>query len=203
MPNYRSLVAGGYYSDGRAQDEKGHKVPVSVRSNNPGAINGAAWERSYPGYVTDYLYDGHNNTTIFETPEHGTAAWFELMRKYRAMGHTTLGDIIWTYGGGQANYHAYAGTVSSWTGLPPNYTIQLDGSDDENLLKFAKAMFRYESGLWPLPWSDEQIRYGIAMGRNGGREPAKAPSAPSAPQSSPKQKLLWLLIDLVRAVLKK
>jgi hypothetical protein len=54
--------------------------------------------------------------------------------------------------------------VVKTTGLPGSYEIKIDGSDDSSLLKFAKAMFRYESGR-ETPLSDEQITYGFKLGR--------------------------------------
>jgi hypothetical protein len=177
MPNFRSLVPGGFYGDGTSG-------PVSIRANNPGAINGAAWERDRPGFAGNVKYDGRNDTTVFEAPEYGVAAWWELMRRYRDQFDVrTLSDIIRTYGGGQ-DYGSYARTVSQWSGLPPDRVIVLTG-DDDNLLKFAKAMFRFEAGQ-PTPLSDAQILYGFAIGRNGGRLPSGSISqpTPSSPAES-------------------
>lgn len=163
MTDFRSMLPNGFFGDGR-------NGPVSIRSNNPGAINGAPWETNYPGFVGNVKYDGRNDTTVFETPEYGVAAWWELLKRYRNMYNMkTVSEIIRTYGGGQ-DYSNYANAVEQWTGLDGDYEIVLDGSDDENLLKFAKAMFRYEAGQ-PTPLHDEQILYGFKMGRNGGRVP--------------------------------
>lgn len=166
MPNYRSLVPGGFFA--RPTDS----LPVSIRSNNPGAVNGAAWERQMPGYVTEIKYDGKNNTTIFETPEYGVNVWYELMRRYRANGATTVEQIIRKYGGGQ-NYEGYVDFVVNKTGLSRRTVIDL--TDLPTLLKFAKAMFHYEAGR-ATPLSDVQIMYGfnLAMGKQapGPTQPA-------------------------------
>lgn len=158
MANYRSLVPGGFYAK---PDDR--SLPVSIRSNNPGAVNGAAWERSMPGYVTEIKYDNKNNTTIFEAPEYGVAVWYELMRRYHAAGARTVEQIIRKYGGGQ-NYEGYVDYVVDKTGFRRNKTIDL--TDLQTLLVFAKAMFRYEAGK-TIPWSDAQIMYGfnLAMGK--------------------------------------
>lgn len=177
MPNYRALVAGGFFA--RPDDKT---LPVSIRSNNPGAVNGASWERSMPGYVTEIKYDGKNNTTVFETPEHGVAVYYTLLKKYRAVGAVTVRDIIWKYGGGQANYTAYAQKVAEWTGLSLDQEIALHGSDDI-LLKFAKAMFRYEAGRDP-PWLDAQIRYGFALARGEVQHNPKVPEPRLGPSVS-------------------
>jgi D-alanyl-D-alanine carboxypeptidase len=163
---FRSLVKGGFFS----KEPFDKSVPVSIRTNNPGAINTALWIREYPGYVGDKLtsYSGYapNRTVIFETPEHGVAAWWELMRKYTSTGATTLGQIITRYGGGQ-NYTPYVNAVTKWTGIPAGKVIDLH-KDDRTLLAFAKGMFRYESGV-QTPLSDKQIVYGFHLGRNGGK----------------------------------
>lgn len=159
MPNYRSLIPGGFFQD----PETSHRH-VSIRANNPGAINGAMWERSWPGYVKDIKYDGKNNTTIFETPEYGVAVWYELMRKYHNSNPParTIKEIVWKYGGGQANYTSYGHTVAQRMGRPEDTEIVLES--DASLLPFAKAMFQYEAGEAP-PWSDQQILYGFNIAR--------------------------------------
>jgi hypothetical protein len=175
MPQFHSLVPGGFFGDGKTG-------PVSIRANNPGAINGAAWEKSYPGLVGNVKYDGVNDTTVFEAPEYGVAAWWELLRRYREGGTTTVAGIIARYGGGQ-DYASYARTVSQWSGLDPNFEIRLSG-DDDNLLRFAKAMFRFEAGQ-PTPLSNAQIRYGFVIGRNGGKLPAAPPNVGAAFKPAP------------------
>jgi len=163
-PKFHSLVPGGFFSSTPFDKT----LRTSVRTNNPGALNVAEWVRKYPGYVGDKVTSGTNSTVIFESPEHGIAAWWELLHRYRTHDNyrpfaKTLKDIIIKYGGGQANYPAYAETVVVWTGLKPDTEIKLE--DDVQLLKFAKAMFRYESGLRVAPWTDEQILYGFKLAR--------------------------------------
>ena len=107
MPvRYRSLVEGGFYSSNPFD----RSVPVSIRCNNPGAINGAAWEKTYPGYVDTVETTPGNKTTIFEAPEYGVAVWWELLRRYSAAGVATVGGVINRYGGGQ-DYSAYIGST--------------------------------------------------------------------------------------------
>jgi|GEM_PF-1669779 len=165
--NYRSLVPGGFYSSNPFD----RSVPVSIRCNNPGAINGAPWEKKYPGYVDTVETTPGNKTTIFEAPEYGVAVWWELLRRYAAAGATTVGDIINRYGGGQ-DYSAYVQFVTRKTGLGPRTKVPLD--DDDILLPFGKAMFHYEAGR-PTPLKDEQIAYGLKLGRAKGDEQAAGP----------------------------
>jgi hypothetical protein len=168
MPNYRSLI-GGFFSSTPMDKSTG---PVTIRMNNPGAINGAPWEKTYPGFVGTVVTTAGNPSTIFETPEYGVGAWWDLMRRYRAANATTVGGIINRYGGGQ-DYSAYVQTVAKMTGFTPDTVIDLN--DDQQVLKFGKAMFRYEAGR-PLPWSDDQILCGI----RGGREFARTGSWPAS-----------------------
>jgi hypothetical protein len=165
---YRSLVEGGFFS----ADPFDRSVPVSIRCNNPGAINGAAWERTYPGYVDTVETTPGNKTTIFEAPEFGVAVWWELLRRYAARGIDTVGGIINQYGGGQ-DYSGYVRFVTARTGLAPRRKVGLD--DNDTLLSFGRAMFHYEAGR-PTPLKNEQVLYGLLLGRNkGSQEGAGAP----------------------------
>jgi hypothetical protein len=137
---------------------------VSIRCNNPGAINGASWEQRCPGYVDTVETTPGNKTTIFEAPEYGVAVWWELLRRYAAANVRTVGGIINRYGGGQ-DYSNYIKFVAKMTGFDEQKEIQLD--DDVVLLAFGKAMFHYEAGR-ENPLSDEQILYGLGLGRSDG-----------------------------------
>lgn len=156
--HYRSLVPGGFFS----HTPYDRSMKTSIRTNNPGAINGAEWEKQMPGYVTTDLTTPGNRTTIFLAPEYGIATYWELLRRYRAEGDDTVSEIITRYGGGQ-DYSDYVKFVTQRTGLRANDTVLLEG-DDQKLLAFAKAMFHYEAGS--VPWSDEQILYGLNLGRS-------------------------------------
>jgi hypothetical protein len=173
MPNYRSLI-GGFFSSTPMDKSTG---PVTVRMNNPGAINGAPWEKTYPGYVDTVETTPGNRSTIFEAPEYGVGAWWDLLRRYRASNVTTVGGIINRYGGGQ-DYSAYIQFVAKATGFTPDTAIDL--GDDPQVLQFGRAMFRYEAGR-TLPWSDDQLLYGIRGGRafaSTGTWPASPPVGP-------------------------
>lgn len=159
-PNYRSLVPGGFFSSNPFD----RTVPVSIRCNNPGAINGATWEKRYPGYVDTVETTPGNKTTIFEAPEYGVAVWWELLRRYAADGVTTVGGIINRYGGGQ-DYSNYIRFVAQKTGFAEGHKVPLD--DDATLLSFGKAMFQYEAGR-PTPVNDNQIVFGFRLARADG-----------------------------------
>jgi uncharacterized protein (TIGR02594 family) len=167
-PNYRSLVPGGFFSSNPFD----RTMPVSIRCNNPGAINGAAWEKNYPGYVDTVDTTPGNKTTIFEAPEYGVAVWWELLWRYAADGVTTVGGIINRYGGGQ-DYSNYITFVEQKTGFDEGHNISL--KDDGTLLAFGKAMFQYEAGR-PTPLNDNQIVFGFQLARAHG-DVAGAPAA--------------------------
>jgi Putative peptidoglycan binding domain len=166
--SFRSLLDGGFYSS----NPFARHVPVSIRCYNPGAVNGAAWEKTYPGYVDTVETTPGNKTAIFEAPEYGVAVWWELLRRYAKNGADTVGEIITKYGGGQ-DYSNYVQFVRKQTGYTETQKIDLD--DDQVLLTFGKAMFQYEAGR-TTPLADGQILYGFALGRNNG-----SPSALPAP----------------------
>jgi uncharacterized protein (TIGR02594 family) len=171
--NFKSLVDGGYFS--ATPFDK--SIPASIRTNNPGALNVAPWIKSAPGYVGDMVTSMSgaeaNSTVIFSAPEYGVSAWLTLLQKYRVAGATTVSAIINRYGGGQ-DYSSYIAQVAVWSGLGGQTEILLDG-DDETLLSFAKAMFRYEAGQ-PTPLLDAQILYGFNLAR--GPAPAHQSSSP-------------------------
>jgi hypothetical protein len=176
MTTYRSLVPGGFFS---SPADTG-KVPASIWSNNPGAINGnAQWVQDSPGFVKTVVIGGGNPIAVFETPEQGVALWFNLMKRYQAGGYKTLQEIINHYGGGQ-DYSEYVKFVAQQTGFPTSQVIDLN--NDKDLTKFFKAMIRFEAGR-PSPLYDSQIAYGFALGR--GEQPAVAqPSSQPAPQKA-------------------
>jgi hypothetical protein len=159
MPNYRSLI-GGFFSSTPLDKSSG---PVTIRTNNPGAINGAPWETSYPGYVGTVVTTPGNPSSIFEAPEYGVGAWWNLMQIYETTNTNTVAGIINRYGG-QQDYSAYIQFVVKRTGFAPDTVVDL--SDDQQLLGFGSAMFRYEAGQ-DLPWNSDQILFGIRCGRDG------------------------------------
>jgi uncharacterized protein (TIGR02594 family) len=186
MPNYRSLVPGGFYS---SPDKKG-QVPASIWSNNPGAINGdAAWVKAQPGFVTTVRIGGGNPIAVFETPEQGVATWYNLILRYRNAGVTTLQGVVNRYGGGQ-DYSQYVEFVVSKTGYAA--AKQLDPDDLNVLLAIAKAMFWYEAGK-ATPLTDNQIIYGFQLGQ--GKKPRV--DSPTKPSFGGILNLLWRLVQLL------
>jgi hypothetical protein len=139
------------------------KNPTAIRCNNPGALNTTKHVASLPGYNTAYETSTGNRTAVFWAPEYGCLAYHDLLKRYRDAGAVTIRQIIKRYGGGQ-DYSAYEKFVCKYTGLPSNYEIKIDGSDDDALMSFAKGMFRYEAGK-ETPLSDVQIMTGFGLAR--------------------------------------
>jgi hypothetical protein len=174
---FRALVAGGFYS----ADPEDRSTPRAIRCNNPGALNTADWTRAWAGFAGEQLDRVGNNTAIFEAPEFGVGAWWELMRKYRARkgeAAFTLAYILRNYSGGNMDTASdYIAFVSAQSGVSALSAIDLDNFTD--LLPVAKGFFHYEAGQ-PTPLGDEQILFGFALGQAGGAVPS-APVAPVAP----------------------
>jgi uncharacterized protein (TIGR02594 family) len=194
-PNYRSLV-GGFFSS-RPDDMT---MKRSIRTNNPLALNISAWQKSFPGYVGWTIPDNSpnaNKTTIYETPENGFAAWYNLMRIYHAGGYNTVEKVIDHYGGGQ-DYSGYLAFVKQHTNFTNETPLQLD--NDTMLLQLAKAMARHEAGV-AIPWSDQQILHGIRLGRQfaKGGAPVVAPVTRPAPVTTvtPSRGFWAVLLDLI------
>jgi len=159
LKEYHAVVEGGYYSD----DPYDKSNPTSIRCNNPGAINSTAHIATLPGYNSSSETSTGNKTAIFWAPEYGCLCYHDLLKRYRDAGAVTIRQIIKRYGGGQ-DYSKYEKFVCNYTGLPHSYEIKIDGSDDDALMSFAHAMFRYEAGK-ETPLSDIQIMTGFNLAR--------------------------------------
>lgn len=196
--DYRSLIGGFFSSD---PDDK--SVKASIRTNNPGAINAAGpngkvkWINAFPGFAGERIIGGGNHIAVFYAPEYGAAAWWTLMRKYRDAGAVTVEGIINRYGGEGQDYSQYIRDVSARTGFPASTVINLD--DDQQLLRFAKAMFRQESGV-ATSLSDKQILHGFALARNGMKE-TTVPEEPKPPQIIPHDPMQGFFQELMQMIM--
>ena len=73
---FGTLVKNGWFS--ATPDDTG--ISRAIRTNNPGALNISAWQRTRPGFVGQTPADAAGNiTTIYRTPEQGIAAWYFLL----------------------------------------------------------------------------------------------------------------------------
>lgn len=168
-PDYRSLVAGGTFS-ATPFDLSQRR---SLRTNNPGALNISAWQRSFPGFVGETQPDrAGNRTSIYITPEHGIAAWHHLMTHrygFGADGTITPGALARRYAGvASGDAPAVKAYLKGWAHHAPelgeNKALEL--RSDEDMVLLARGMFGHEFG-GPSPWKDEQVVRALALGRAG------------------------------------
>ena len=167
---FGSLVAGGFFSS----DPSDHSLPRAIRTNNPGALNISAWQKSRVGYVGETEPDGssnHNVTTIYRTPEHGVGSWFHLLSSiygFGGAGSFTIQQLAQSYAGTAAGPQV-ASYIGGWTHFSPvalDADTSIDISDDGQMLNLAKAMFGNEAGK-DTPLHDDQITYAIDQERAG------------------------------------
>jgi D-alanyl-D-alanine carboxypeptidase len=166
---FGTLIDGGWFS---AAPDDG-SVNRAIRTNNPGALNISAWQRTRMGYVGQTRPDGAGNmTTIYQTPECGVAAWFFLLCDrygFCVSGNFDLMSLAKKYAGPNATpteARAYTDGWRKWSNgaLRPDTVIHLDSN--EEMLLLAKAEFAHEASS-PSPVSEKQILKGFSIERNG------------------------------------
>jgi len=118
-------------------------IPLTVATNNPGAITNGPWAASQPGYV-----GARGDFAVFDSPEAGRNAQVGLLSNYADKGYNTIASVINRWSpqtanarGSTANYIDY---VSQRTGLAPNQPIPPGRLGD-----VAQAQSEWESGLKP------------------------------------------------------
>jgi hypothetical protein len=169
-PNYRSLVPNGFFSS----DPTDTSVKRSIRTNNPGALNISNWQRNFPGFVGVTPPDAAGNVTaIYVTPEHGAAAWYNLMTDRYGFGEDgsfKLVDLAVRYAGaGSASEPSVISYIKGWrkysgNQLDKDSVIRLD--DDNDVLLLGRGMFGHEiGGVSPL--HDDQIVKAVQLKRAG------------------------------------
>jgi hypothetical protein len=161
-PSFGSLVPGGFFSS----NPNDVRVRRSVRTNNPGALNISTWQKTRPGYAGVTPPDSsvnHNVTTIYRTPEHGTAAWYHLLGKVYDIGSRfTLADLARRYAGGDATQGEIDTYVSGWTKFAEGFDASkvFDVGSIDDMTSLGVAMFSHEIGK-KTPLQVGQIQYGI------------------------------------------
>jgi hypothetical protein len=170
-------------------------LPVSLRFNNPGAINDASWMRSMPGYQGAQETTRGNRTVRFDRMEHGVAAWWMLLHRYRHVKNvTTVGAIITAWGGGQ-DYSAYLAFVEKRSQLRRTTEVSLE--NDRVLLALADAMFAYEAGAAAYD-ANRIARDVIVRGFNIGRRQAGVVS-----ETASKGGLFGILLAMIRGLFQR
>jgi D-alanyl-D-alanine carboxypeptidase len=146
-------------------------VNRAIRTNNPGALNISAWQHLRTGYVGQTSPDSAGNiTTIYQTPEHGIAAWYFLLFDrygFGSIGYFDLVSLAQKYAGRDATaaeIKAYTDGWAKWSGGALQPTTVIHFSNDNELLALAKAEFAHEAAA-VSPLGDDQIIAGFALER--------------------------------------
>lgn len=149
-------------------------APLTVRTNNPGAIKDGQFAKNMPGYVSS-----QNGFAVFKTAEDGRNAQISLLQNYANNGLVTPQQIVsrWAseYKPGHPKYEEdqrsvanYISNVSAQLGIKP--TDQIDFKNPQVVGKLADAMASFESGA--------------AAGRRTSGTPQAQPQTTATPASS-------------------
>ena len=167
--NFRSLVGIGNFFSGQPDADYSSSDTLTrraLRTNNPGAINISKWQRdSMMGYVGSTLPGPRGNkTAVYETPEHGIAAWGFLLRKIYFNGNkdkVTVGAIVDKYRG--TNSRApYIDGYKKYSDGKFTEDYEVDLYDNAELARLAIASYSHEFGSW-YPLTDGQLLAGFAI----------------------------------------
>ena len=161
------FVPGGWFS--AAPDDTA--VNRAIRTNNPGALNVRPWQTRVPGFIGTTKPDSSGNiTSIYQTPEHGVAAWFYLISArygFSKVGKFDIRSLAARYAGAGRWDRATEVYIRGWEefsrGMLRGESIVHLNSDEE-MLSLGQAMFCHEVGdLSPL--RSDQIVEGMIRGR--------------------------------------
>ncbi|MER9593943.1 L,D-transpeptidase [Mesorhizobium sp. M0244] len=165
--NFGTVVDGGWFS--ASPDDIA--VKRSIRTNNPGALNIRPWQKKRAGYVGFTAPDSAGNqTTIYQTPETGVAAWYYLLATLYGFGDTgtfSVADLARKYAGPDATreqVQAYVNGWAKWSDGKLDGNTQINLASNADMLLLAHAMFKHEAGS-AIPLSDVQILSGIDVER--------------------------------------
>jgi tape measure domain-containing protein len=146
-------------------------IPASIRTNNPGAMWFAEWQKKYGVLGKQNLADGlgqGNNIGMFPTPEAGAAAQFELLQRYGAKGWD-LRKAITTWSGGNSS-DQYVNSVAGKLGMSPDAKIGALMGDQTSATRLAQYMAQQEAGkVYPMSkqqWGNAWQLYQQQSGQN-------------------------------------
>ena len=170
VPNFRSLVAGGFFSDNPSD----LSVKRSIRTNNPGALNITSWQRAFPGFAGETQADAEGNVTaIYVTPEHGVGAWYHLLTNrygYGERGTIMIGALAQKYAGVNSDEapaaKKYVKGWRRWSGENFEKYSTVNLANNGEVLMLARAVFCHEIG-GPSPLRDNQITEAIRLKKDG------------------------------------
>ncbi len=149
-------------------------VPVSIRSNNPGAMWGGARAAKWGATADIRLHDGQgNHIAVFPTKVQGAAAQFDLWRtSYSGM---TLRAGIARWSGGNSS-PAYVAFLTRRTGIRADDVITRELLAGPRGLALMQAQAHWEAGR-PYPMTEAEWRRAQAM-VFGRHEPQPEPPKP-------------------------
>ena len=153
------------------QQELGQQPPPGDRNNNPGNLkHNPARPRQWTGMEADQT----DPTFVqFTHPEYGIQAAAELLDTYyRSYGDSTITEAItrWAPSSDNNQTDAYVAAMQQATGGD-----RMDSRDPDLMFNLLKGIFRHEVGY--LSVTDDQIRFGMALARDGAQFPDLLPQA--------------------------
>ncbi|MEP2703458.1 MAG: penicillin-insensitive murein endopeptidase [Roseibium sp.] len=191
---FTSGVPEGYYSYRPERYVSGKLITRrAIRTNNPGAINIATWQKSMPGYVGETLPDSSsskNRTTIYTSPQYGVAAWYFLLvvryeRAYELISGGTgysinLKRLAKAYGLGKPNVpdqkltakelafvNTYLVGWPKWSKIVGDFELfknsEINFRSKNEMTSLALSMFSHEAGFH-FPLLKEEVTKGVEAG---------------------------------------
>jgi hypothetical protein len=177
--------------------------PVSIRTNNPGAMWGGKRAERWGATDDLRLNDGQgNHIAVFPTRVQGAAAQFDLWKSLYV--DMTLAAAIRKWSGGNSS-PAYAAFLEKHCGVKPQDEVTHELLAGPQGLALMKAQAQWEAGA-PYPMSDAEWKTAQGMVFPGvAKQPAPAPRPQPKPaaQPTPQVKPWWLvLLGLLPSILK-
>jgi hypothetical protein len=179
--------------------------PISIRTNNPGAMWGGARANKW-GATADLLTGDRegNHIAVFPTKVQGAAAQFDLWRSlYTGM---SLGAAITKWSGGNSSPQ-YVTFLTEQTGILIAEVITTKLLSGPKGLALMKAQAHWEAGK-PYPMTDAEWQAAQSLVFHGAVIPPPpdipAPEPQPIPPAAPHRRSLFdLIVSAIHAILTK
>lgn len=132
------------------------KWPAGMRNNNPGNIKYVG----QPGTHASANTDQGDPQAVYDSPQAGMRAMYELLQKKYAAGKLTANDIIAAQGGWTPGNTQAAMNIAKSAGLDVNADIGL--SDPAKAQAFMRALMLQEHGAASSAYTDQMIADAIS-----------------------------------------
>lgn len=148
-------------------------LPAGMRNHNPGNLKYSERVRSrFKGVVgPSQNTDQGDPQAVFETPEDGMRAMYELARGKYEGGKRTANQLIAGRGGWTPGNREAAANVARTIGINPDDDLNL--TDRNGAAKFLRALMMQEHGKASAAYSDEMIVAAIDGPTTGTTKPAR------------------------------